>query len=415
MTTAGALRGAVIVSVRPSGEHVDPDDVQETRQLAEGIGLEVLDIRAFAEHSVQRFLLGKGQIQDLRELLSALRADIALFDTDLTPLQYRYFADVLGVVVMDRTRLILETFAAQAQTAEARKRVQIAERMFELTQLRAMNAGYDQQAGYIGMRGPGETLFQERRRARRSEIHGLKEQVSRIDTRYAVKARARQSAAVAKVAVVGYTNAGKSTLINALANAHLLAEDRPFATLDTAVRPMRLGRQSAVLIDTVGFIRNLPASLMDSFRSTLEETRNADLLLHVVDTGVRDLRERIAVVEEVLASIGCSDIPEVIVFNKIDTLTASRRGEILSLETGVPVSAATGEGLQQLRDVIGDALLHQVRHGRYVIPFAHPEARAEVYSSAVVLSERSGPRSWIIEAAAASPGAQLPPKFLRKD
>jgi len=415
MTTAGALRGAVIVSVRPSGEHVDPDDVQETRQLAEGIGLEVLDTRAFAEHSVQRFLLGKGQIQDLRELLSALRADIALFDTDLTPLQYRYFADVLGVVVMDRTRLILETFAAQAQTAEARKRVQIAERMFELTQLRAMNAGYDQQAGYIGMRGPGETLFQERRRARRSEIHGLKEQVSRIDTRYAVKARARQSAAVAKIAVVGYTNAGKSTLINALAHAHLLAEDRPFATLDTAVRPMRLGRQSAVLIDTVGFIRNLPASLMDSFRSTLEETRNADLLLHVVDAGVRDLRERIAVVEEVLASIGCSDIPEVIVFNKIDALSASRRGEIFNLETGVPVSAVTGEGLQQLRDVIGGALLHQVRHGRYVIPFAHPEARAAVYATAVVLSERSGPRSWIIEVAAASPGAQLPPKFLRKN
>ncbi|HEY9093573.1 MAG TPA: GTPase HflX, partial [Candidatus Cryosericum sp.] len=346
---------------------------------------------------------------------SALRADVALFDTDLTPLQYRYLADVLGVVVMDRTRLILETFAAQAQTAEARKRVQIAERMFELTQLRAMNAGYDQQAGYIGMRGPGETLFQERRRAKRSEIHGLKEQVGRIDTRYAVKARARQSAAVAKVAVVGYTNAGKSTLINALTNAHLLAEDRPFATLDTAVRPMRLGRQSAVLIDTVGFIRNLPASLMDSFRSTLEETRNADLLLHVVDSGVRDLRERIAVVEEVLASIGCSDIPEVIVFNKIDTLSSSRRGEILGLATGVPVSAVTGEGLQQLRDVIGDALLRQVLHGRYVIPFAHPEARAEVYSSAVVLSERSGPRSWIIEAAAASPGAQLPPKFLRKD
>lgn len=414
MTTAGALRSTVIVSVRRSGEHVDPDDVQETRQLAEGIGLEVLETRAFTEHAVQRFLLGKGQIQDLRDLLSALRADMVLFDTDLTALQYRYLADALGVPVMDRTRLILETFAAQAQTAEARKRVQIAERMFELTQLRAMNAGYDQQAGYIGMRGPGETLFQERRRARRSEIHELKEQVGKIDTRYAVKARARQLAAVPKMAVVGYTNAGKSTLINVLANAHLAAEDRPFATLDTAVRPVRLGRQSAVLIDTVGFIRNLPASLMDSFRSTLEETRSADLLLHVVDAGVRDLRERIAVVEDVLASIGCSDIPEVIVFNKMDTLPSSRRGELLSMETGFPVSAVTGEGLQQLRDAIADTLLHQVRHGKYVIPFAYPEARAEVYSSAVVLSERTGPHSWIIEAAASGPGAQLPPKFLRR-
>jgi len=176
-----------------------------------------------------------------------------IFDSELTPLQYRYLIDHLESPVMDRARLILETFASQAHTAEARKRVQIAERLFELTQLRAMNAGYDQQAGFIGMRGPGETLFQKRRRAKRTEIHELREEVREVDTHYAVKTRSRQESSIAKIAVVGYTNAGKSSLINLLSGSDLRAENKLFATLDTAARPVHFGRQSAILIDTVGF------------------------------------------------------------------------------------------------------------------------------------------------------------------
>jgi GTP-binding protein HflX len=415
MSGEGIARTAVIVSVRRIGEIVDPDRPEETRQLAEGLGVEVLESRTYVQRTPQRFLLGKGQVEQLHELLQALRADLVIFDSELTPLQYRHMIDHLESSVMDRARLILETFASQAHTAEAKKRVQIAERLFELTQLRAMNAGYDQQAGYIGMRGPGETLFQKRRRAKRSEIHDLRKQVKEVDTRYAIKAHTRQESAIAEIAVVGYTNAGKSSLINLLAGSELRVEDRLFATLDTAARPAHFGRQSAVLIDTVGFIRDLPESLMDSFRSTLEEARDADLLLHIVDTGVRDLHERIHVVDTVLARIGCADIPRVLIFNKIDTVNQARREEVLHVGTGFMVSATTLEGIDRLKDHIAEVLLHRVVHGRYVIPFTEAGARAEVYAGAVVLKERLTARSWIIEAAGVAPGARLPERFLRKD
>lgn len=415
MSGEGIARTAVIVSVRRIGEIVDPDRPEETRQLAEGLGVEVLESRTYVQRIPQRFLLGKGQVEELHELLQALRADLVIFDSELTPSQYRHMIDHLESSVVDRARLILETFASQAQTAEAKKRVQIAERLFELTQLRAMNAGYDQQAGYIGMRGPGETLFQKRRRAKRSEIHDLREEVKEVDTRYAIKAHTRQESAIAKIAVVGYTNAGKSTLINLLAGSELLAEDRLFATLDTAARPAHFGRQSTVLLDTVGFIRDLPESLMDSFRSTLEEARDADLLLHVVDAGVRDLHERIHVVDTVLTRIGCADIPRVLIFNKIDTVGQARREEVLHIGTGFMISATTLEGVDRLKDHIAEVLLRRVVHGRYVIPFTEPGARAEVYAGAVVLNERLTARSWIIDAAGAAPGARLPQRFLRKD
>ena len=415
MSGEGIARTAVIVSVRKLGEMVDPDRPGETRHLAEGLGLEVLESKTYVQRTPQRFLLGKGQVEELHELLQALRADLVIFDSELTPLQYRHMIDHLETSVMDRARLILETFASQAHTAEAKKRVEIAERLFELTQLRAMNAGYDQQAGYIGMRGPGETLFQKRRRAKRSEIHELREEVKQVDTRYAIKTHTRQESAIVKIAVVGYTNAGKSTLINLMARSELRAEDRLFATLDTAARPAHFGRQSTVLIDTVGFIRDLPESLMDSFRSTLMEAHDADLLLHVVDAGVRDLPERIHIVDTVLARIGCADIPRVLLFNKIDTVEQARREEILRIRTGFMISATTLEGIDRLKDHIAEVLLRRVARGRYVIPFIEPEARSDVYAGAVVLNERLTARSWIIDAAGTAPGVRLPQRFLRKD
>lgn len=414
MSETAVAHTALLVSVRRLGEIVDPDRVAETRQLAEGLGLEVLECKTYVQRTTQRFLLGTGQLEELRQLREALRADLVLFDSELMPLQYRHMIDHLGGAVMDRARLILETFASHAHTAEAKKRVQIAERLFELTQLRAMNAGYDQQAGFIGMRGPGETLFQKRRRAKRGEIHDLREQVKRVDTSHAVRMRQRQESSIFKIAVVGYTNAGKSSLINLFAGTDLLAEDKLFATLDTAVRLTRFGRQTAVLIDTVGFIRDLPASLMDSFRSTLEEAHEADLLLHIVDAGVCDVRERIAVVDDVLTRIGCADIPRVLVFNKIDTVDSTRRAEIERWRSGFVVSVVTLEGVDGLREHVASVLLRHMLHGRYIIPFTEPEARAQVYEHAVVTAERVTARTWIIDAAEKAPGARLPQRYLRK-
>ena len=415
MSETGIAHTAVLVSVRELGERIDTDRSLETRQLAAGLGLEVLESRTYVQRMAQRFLLGTGQLEELRQLCEALRVDLVIFDSELTPLQYRHMIDHLKRPVMDRARLILETFASQAHTAEARKRVQIAERLFELTQLRAMNAGYDQQAGYIGMRGPGETLFQKHRRAKRSEIHNLREQVKEVDAGHTVRMRRRREASIVKIAVVGYTNAGKSSLVNLLAGTDLVAEDKLFATLDTAARPARFGRQTAVLIDTVGFIRDLPESLMDSFRSTLEEAREADLLLHVVDAGVHDVWEKIKIVDDVLARIGCADIPRVLVFNKIDTVDPARRAEIARWLNGFMISVVTLEGVEHLREHIADVLLRHVARGRYVIPFSEPETRAQVYEHAVVIAERMTARSWIIDAAEKAPGARLPQRFLRKE
>lgn len=413
MKTEAQARTAILVSIRQLGQSADPDRVQETRQLIEGLGIEILETRGFFQREQRRFPLGKGQLEELHTLVQALRADLVVFDTELTPLQYRYVLDHLGDPVMDRARLILETFASQAHTAEAKLRVQIAERMFELAQLRAMNAGYDQQAGFIGMRGPGETLFQKRRRARRSEIHELREQVQKIDTRYAVTAKTRQESSVAKIAVVGYTNAGKSTIINLLAKSDLLAEDKPFATLDTAARAVSFGKQAAILVDTVGFIQDLPESLMDSFRSTLEEAHNADLLLHIIDASSRNIEERIRIVNSVLARIGCSGIPTILVFNKIDLLNPAQQVDVQRRRDGFLVSATNGAGIPALVAHLQEALMERVPRGMYVIPFTAPEARADVYRSATVLSERLTARSWIIEAASTAPGRSLPPRFLR--
>lgn len=405
---------ALLVSVRNVGETVDPERSVETAQLAAGLGLEIVDSKTYTEHEPHRFLLGSGQVEDLRQVSQAFGVGVILFESELTPLQYRYLIDHLHCTVMDRARLILETFASHAHTAEAKKRVEIAKRMYELTQLRAMNAGYDQQAGFIGLRGPGETLFQKRRRAKRTEIHRLREQVKSVDTSHAIRMRRRQELPVVKIAVVGYTNAGKSSLINLLAGSNLLAEDKLFATLDTAIRPVMFDHQPAVLIDTVGFIRNLPLSLLDSFRSTLEETREADLLIHIVDAGARDVRERLKIVEKVLTDIGCADIPQVLVFNKIDTIGLMRRAELAEIAYGLMVSVRTFEGIGALRTKLGEMLLRRTAHGRYTIPFTQPEARAQVYQRAVVLSERSTEHSWIIDAAEKAPGAGLPAPYLRK-
>lgn len=405
---------ALLVSVRNIGETVDPERSVETAQLAAGLGLEIVESKTYTEHESHRFLLGSGQVEDLHQVCQAFGADIILFDSELTPLQYRYLIDHLHCAVMDRARLILETFASHAHTAEAKKRVEIAKRMYELTQLRAMDAGYDQQAGFIGMRGPGETLFQKRRRAKRAEIHRLREQVKSVDTSHAIRMRRRQELPIVKIAVVGYTNAGKSSLINLLAGSNLLAEDKLFATLDTAVRPVMFDHQPAVLIDTVGFIRDLPLSLLDSFRSTLEETREADLLVHIADAGARDVRERLKIVEKVLADIGCADIPQVLVFNKSDTIGPARRAELAEISCGLIVSVKTLEGIDALRARLGEILLRRTAHGHYVIPFTRPEARAQVYQRTVVLSERATKHSWIIDAAEKAPGAGLPAPYLRK-
>jgi GTP-binding protein HflX len=414
MTDRESMTAALLVSIRYHGVAVESDRMDETRELIRGLGINVVETKSFTLREPLRFLLGSGQVTELRDLAQALRVEMIVVDTELTALQYRHFVDNLGTPVMDRDRLILETFASQAKTAEARLRVQIAERMYELTQLRAMTAGYDQQAGHIGMRGPGETLFEKRRRAKRDEIHRLKEQLRCLDTRYAVKARSRQEVHLPKVAVVGYTNAGKSTLVNLLAGSTLLAEDKLFATLDTAARLARIGQQVVILIDTVGFIQKLPTSLLDSFRSTLEEARNADLLLHIVDAGVADVTERIEIVRKVLTQIGCEGVPELLVLNKIDTLDESRRRAIPASAESAAVSLTTGEGMSSLRDRIHLALASRLEKGHYVIPFSNAGAHAELYRSSVVVQERATDFSWILDVTEKAPGAGLPSRYRRR-
>ncbi len=269
--------------------------------------------------------IGSGKLAEVKDYIIAEEIDIVIFDDELTPSQLRNVERELKCRILDRTNLILDIFAGRAQTAHAKTQVELAQYQYLLPRLTRMWTHLERQRGGIGMRGPGETEIETDRRIIRDKISKLKDQLGKIDKQMAVQRKNRGK--MVRVALVGYTNAGKSTLMNLLSKSNVFAEDKLFATLDTTVRKVVVENLPFLLSDTVGFIRKLPTHLVESFKSTLDEVREADILLHVVDVSHPNFEDQITVVEETLSEIGTGEIPTFMVFNKIDAFSYVHKEE----------------------------------------------------------------------------------------
>ena len=303
-----------------------------------------------------KLFAGSGKVQEIGEALRAHGADIVIFNHALAPGQQRNLERELQCMVIDRTALILDIFAQRARSHEGKLQVELAQLEHLATRLVRGWTHLERQKGGIGLRGPGEKQLETDRRLLGNRVKMLKSRLAQIEKQRKVRRRARERRDVLSVSLVGYTNAGKSTLFNALTKAGAYAADQLFATLDTTSRRLYVGGANVVLSDTVGFIRDLPHALVAAFQATLEETAQADLLLHVVDSASEDRDAQIAAVNQVLAEIGAADVPQILVWNKIDlTLAAAavERGDCDKIRR-VFLSARTGEGLDLLRDALAE-------------------------------------------------------------
>jgi len=338
-----------------------------------------------------RFYLGEGKAEELRDAVKAAGADLVVFDEDLSPAQGKNLEDLLGVRVMDRSELILDIFATRARSKEARMQVELAQLEYLLPRLRRMWSHLSRIRGGIGLRGPGETQLETDRRLIGRRIGELKRKLGDVAKARAVQRKGREGSF--RAALVGYTNAGKSSLLRALSGSDLFVEDRLFATLDSATRTVPVGGGHEVLVtDTVGFIRKLPHDLVASFRSTLEEAREADVLLHVIDASHSDWEEHYEVVNGVLEELGLDEHDRVLVFNKVDRLTHAEeealRERIRALEPvpAVFVSAFDSSSLEALHDTLRARLLARLSLVVLRVPAWDGEGIAAVYREGEVVS-----------------------------
>ncbi|MRR20278.1 GTPase HflX [bacterium] len=302
------------------------DYLDELSFLAETAGAE--PVKSFlqrVEHANPRTFVNKGKIEEIAGFVAANEVTLAIFDDELTPSQMRNIEKELNCRVIDRTNLILDIFASRARTSHARTQVELAQYQYLLPRLTGMWTHLERQRGGIGLRGPGETEIETDRRIIRDKISRLKEQLKKIDTQMNTQRKGRGK--MVRVALVGYTNVGKSTLMNQISKTDLFAENKLFATLDTTVRKVVIGNLPFLLSDTVGFIRKLPHDLVESFKSTLDEVREADLLLHVIDISHSGFEEQMAVVNATLSDLGSLNKPTILVFNKTDLFSFTRKDE----------------------------------------------------------------------------------------
>jgi len=323
--------------------------------------------------------LGSGKVNELRELCLAVDADTVVFEHGLSPAQQRNLEKILGRTAIDRTAVILDIFAQNARTPEGRAQVELALLEYRLPRLRRAGGSFSQQAGRIGTRGPGETQLEVDRRRLVQRIHHIRRELKEIDRTRDIQRQGRDRGRHREVTLVGYTNAGKSSMLNAITHADALTANRLFATLDPRTRQRQLpGGETVLVTDTVGFISNLPHELVQAFMSTLKSVRLADLLVHVVDGASDHAEDQISAVHTVLREIGADDVPELLVFNKADLPGSRSRDLAKRYEGSVWVSALTGENIDEVIGVMGDRL----RSGDRVITLHLPLDRGDLVAAA---------------------------------
>jgi GTP-binding protein HflX len=407
-----------IVAVLPQGIDAD-EELAELHELARTAVVDpVGDLVQYRPHADRRTYVGKGKLDELKRAYGAARAEVLLVDGELDPTQQRTLENALQARVVDRTQLILDIFAQHAVTAEGKLQVELAQLEYNLPRMRGMwqhlerlGGGTGALGAGVGTRGPGESQLETDRRIARRRITLLRRRLAELSKQRQIRRRERQRSSTPIVALAGYTNVGKSTLLNALTDADVSVDDRLFETLDPTTRGFAHDGRRYLVTDTVGFIRRLPTQLVQGFAATLEETLVADLVLHVVDGSASDdtLEEMITAVESVLAEIGASEIPTELVVNKVDAVDALRRRRLANRFPGaLQVSARTGLGLDELRARIAERFADRFEQVQLLVPYSEGSVLADLYALGAPIDERTdGPEGVLVR-------ARLPRSELRR-
>jgi GTP-binding protein HflX len=368
------------------------EELAELRELARTAGVNpVAELVQNRDRPDPKTFVGKGKLTELKSEYAGSRAEVLLVDEELTPTQQRALEDALKARVVDRTQLILDIFAQHARSAEGKLQVELAQLEYNLPRMRGMWQHLERLGGGVGTRGPGESQLESDRRQARTKVSLLKRRLRGLGAERAVRRKERTRSAVPTIALAGYTNVGKSTLLNALTGAHATVDDRLFETLDPTTRAFEYLGKRYLVTDTVGFIRRLPTQLVEGFTATLEETLVADLVLHVADGSLPEdrLREMIAAVHTVLTEIGANDVPVELVLNKVDLLDPlARRRLSHAFPRALQVSAETGEGLNELKRRIAELFSDRFEDVRLLIPYEDGRVVAELYDLGAPIAER---------------------------
>jgi GTPase len=383
-------RGLVLAVL---GQAVDADDeLGEFEELARTAGVE--PVARIVQHRPQpdpRSYVGKGKLDELKHEYGGAHAEVLLVDDELSPSQQRLLENTLEARVVDRTQLILDIFAQHAVSAEGKLQVELAQLEYNLPRMRGMWKHLERLGGGVGTRGPGESQLESDRRTARRRVSLLKERLEELSKQRDVRRKERRRTQVPTVALAGYTNVGKSTILNALTDADVSVRNRLFETLDPTTRGFEHDGRKYLVTDTVGFVRRLPHELVEGFAATLEETLVADLVLHVVDATVAEARliEMIAAVDAVLHDIGADELPVELVVNKVDAVDAATRRALANRYPGaLQVSALTGEGLDDLRARIADRFSERFEAVRLLLPYKDGGKLNELYALGAPIEER---------------------------